>query len=365
LGFLADGWRYRVLLTVAAASVAGGVQANVQAPLTAAVVPADLFSQASASGADLRFSLDAEGDTPLAFDLERWNAVSGEVLVRPRIPLLSTSTEIYLWWGKSDATAPGPGAAYGRHAAWAGVAARYAGGDPADRTGNGRDLTAAGGSVAVATGGPHGGGVFRGNGTGTSYWAVSGFSLPLAPVSFSAWLKPSADKGTGNGILSLDGAGPHDLDYVRLTWQDNQPGNPLRANIRTISPSRNVIADQLGPAPGSWSFGHASFSTAETLAIHNGTAVASAAPSGTGDTGQRLLVGAASFTGSVTQTHQSDLADLTVRTGATTRDRAALDYAVESNPAAFWSVGTPEDLQAGAGSVVPLIQQQRLLRLAA
>jgi hypothetical protein len=60
------------------------------------------FSQASANGADIRFSTGRE---PLAYQIERWDPVQGEACIWVRIPVVrgNARQEMTLHWGKNDA----------------------------------------------------------------------------------------------------------------------------------------------------------------------------------------------------------------------------------------------------------------------
>ena len=69
------------------------------------------FGQARPNGEDIRFS-DSTG-TPLAYQIEEWDAANGTASVWVRIPTIKGNArqEIKLHWGKSDATSESNGAA--------------------------------------------------------------------------------------------------------------------------------------------------------------------------------------------------------------------------------------------------------------
>lgn len=69
------------------------------------------FSQARADGADLRFSSDT--GTPLAYQIEEWDAPNGSATVWVRVPVIqgNEQQEIHLHWGKADAVSESNGAA--------------------------------------------------------------------------------------------------------------------------------------------------------------------------------------------------------------------------------------------------------------
>lgn len=72
------------------------------------------FTQAKADGADLRFSL-VTGDrtTPLAYQIEEWDAAAGSASIWVRMPSLAGNTrqELRVQWGKPDAVSESNGAA--------------------------------------------------------------------------------------------------------------------------------------------------------------------------------------------------------------------------------------------------------------
>jgi hypothetical protein len=69
------------------------------------------FSQAKVNGEDVRWST-VEG-TPLAYEIEEWDADKGTASVWVRLPIIrgNAREEIRLHWGKADATTESSGAA--------------------------------------------------------------------------------------------------------------------------------------------------------------------------------------------------------------------------------------------------------------
>jgi hypothetical protein len=69
------------------------------------------FGQAKAHGEDIRF-IDDRG-TPLAYQIEQWDAVRGTAAVWVRIPAVKGNArqEIRMYWGKADATSESRGSA--------------------------------------------------------------------------------------------------------------------------------------------------------------------------------------------------------------------------------------------------------------
>ena len=69
------------------------------------------FGQAKARGEDIRFT-DGSG-TPLAYQIEQWDAVRGTAAIWVRIPTVKGNArqEIRMYWGKADATSESSGSA--------------------------------------------------------------------------------------------------------------------------------------------------------------------------------------------------------------------------------------------------------------
>jgi hypothetical protein len=69
------------------------------------------FSQAKANGEDIRFATNT--GTPLAFQIEEWDAATGTASIWVRIPTIrgNERQEIRLYWGKADAASESNGAA--------------------------------------------------------------------------------------------------------------------------------------------------------------------------------------------------------------------------------------------------------------
>ncbi len=69
------------------------------------------FSQAKANGEDIRFSTST--GTPLAYQVEEWDAANGTASIWVRIPTIKGNArqEIRLYWGKADAASESSGSA--------------------------------------------------------------------------------------------------------------------------------------------------------------------------------------------------------------------------------------------------------------
>lgn len=96
-------WTRRIPITVPAGRTAAPLT---DFPLLVAISNADLAANAQADGSDIRFTA-ADGSTPLAHEIEAFDAGTGALDAWVRIPTLASasSTTIYLYYGASDAPA--------------------------------------------------------------------------------------------------------------------------------------------------------------------------------------------------------------------------------------------------------------------
>jgi hypothetical protein len=140
--WLDPAWTARRALAVRASAVTG---THADFPLAVVIAgDADLGARARADGADLRF-VDADGTTPLASEIERFDASTGTLLAWVRVPALSSAPPdhaLYLYYGRTDA-APRVGSV------WTGYAGVWHFADGKDSSGAGHDAL---GTAAFAPG---------------------------------------------------------------------------------------------------------------------------------------------------------------------------------------------------------------------
>ncbi len=97
----ADPWTRRIPLTIPAGRVGSDLT---DFPVLVSLTDADLATNAQADGSDLRF-VAADGTTPLAHEIEDWDAGSGTLVAWVRVPTLTaaTPTSLYLVYGAPNA----------------------------------------------------------------------------------------------------------------------------------------------------------------------------------------------------------------------------------------------------------------------
>jgi biopolymer transport protein ExbB len=175
-----------------------------------------LAANASPSGADIVFT-DADGMTPLDFEIERFDSSTGRLDAWVRLPLLSSTadTRIYLYYGNPAAPTPGASSEVW-NAQYVGVwhLAQEPGVSPAivDSTG-GVDLTPAGAMTATA------------RQTGQLGWAIDfdGVDdrlssaveprLAVTNLTITAWVQARTFPGNTGTIVArstMEGASNHD-----------------------------------------------------------------------------------------------------------------------------------------------------------
>lgn len=185
-------WRYRKALTVDGARVRGSSELK-DFPLLVSTTDGDLKAVANGgkvvTGADIAF-FAADGVTPLAFEIERYSAVTGQLVAWVALPALSpvTGTKIYLAFGNPDAkTSLGS-----RTAVWNdGYVGVWHMGDAAwDDSTKSRAAKAVGGAAPAADGMIAGGGVFG----ATNVYVDVGADPDLRPksITVSTWAKAAS-----------------------------------------------------------------------------------------------------------------------------------------------------------------------------
>lgn len=106
-------------LTVDKTKYSGTVN-NFPALFTAANLNPDIFTDAKAGGADIRFSSDAAGANELAFEINIWDAAATACVIFCNIGTITTSTNpiVYIWYGNPAASAYAETDTYGKHKVW-------------------------------------------------------------------------------------------------------------------------------------------------------------------------------------------------------------------------------------------------------
>jgi biopolymer transport protein ExbB len=133
--WLDPAWSRRRAFTIPAASISGTV-----ADFPVAVVlagDADLRARARSDAGDLRF-VDGDGSTPLAHEIERYDAATGTLVAWVRVPQLANTADhtLYLYYGRAGAVASAGNV-------WTGYSSVWHFADGHDSSGNGHDATGA------------------------------------------------------------------------------------------------------------------------------------------------------------------------------------------------------------------------------
>lgn len=331
---------YRKPITIHGAKVTGS---QTDFPVWIDLSDADIAGRASASGADIFFT--AANGSPLGYERERWNPASHRLLAWVDVPSLdhSTETTIYVEYGDlAKATAADPRAVFGSDfaAVWH-LDDTLATTTIADATGL-HAGTASGFALTGQGGGQLGGGIaFDGTGTSTIV-----FQNPLSgngKHTISAWVKQLATTHTST-ILVL-GTSATDQARFLYGYSGNTNGNGIGCGLYSDDwyPANqdiegNVWTYVVWTYEGPNKKNHL-YKNGVEIGPPGGTASNNAANT-TGTTG---IIGYAPEPAFGTSTGMSGTLD-ELRIATVMRDPAwiATEYANQSDPATFFSVGAEQ-----------------------
>jgi hypothetical protein len=126
-------WKFRRRLDILASQV-DATMSDVPVLIDESVLPANIFTEALASGGDIRFTTDVNGNNLANLEIEQWIPGSSLAKFWVRAPSLSsvTDTPLYLFYGRDGVSQPATGATGGSEGVWGTIVeARY---DMADNT---------------------------------------------------------------------------------------------------------------------------------------------------------------------------------------------------------------------------------------
>jgi hypothetical protein len=122
---LADNWKYRCRLAVVAAMVVGGLHASVALILNQDNLPSEIFDAdgsfpAKNGGGDIRFSTDVGGVNEIPFEIVNFvtndDPALGVAEICLTLPVLSNTSDFYIWWDNVGAVLPAYTDSNGRNA---------------------------------------------------------------------------------------------------------------------------------------------------------------------------------------------------------------------------------------------------------
>lgn len=247
--YAADDWSHRRAITIPAGSTSGDLA---DLPVLVSLTDASMAGQVQPDGSDLRFTA-ADGTTPLAHELERWDPATGRLLAWVEVPTVpaGAATGLYLYWGATDA----PDQSSVRDTwsnGFAGV--WHLAEDPTGTLPHADDSSPAGrdGVVQGATGTTVRTAAVVGDGVSLAADAgrIALGTAPAedAPVTLSGWT--TADSTTGGTVLRLEDAGG--LHAALELVADGGGGLAVRASLRDGGGTvRTAEGGSLAPgAPG-------------------------------------------------------------------------------------------------------------------
>jgi signal peptidase I len=335
--YSAAPWTRRIAVTVPAGRVGADL---IDFPLLVSVTNADLAASARSDGADIRFTA-ADGVTPLAHEIESWNAGTGAVEAWVRVPTLSstTATSVYLYYGAPDA--PAQDDVRGTwpqsiEAVWH-MASDPAGSAPQvdDSSANNHDGISSGAMTSGDLVAGRVGGAAALDGA-NDLFEVDAFDLPGAgAVTLSGWVNLDSYVSDGRIVTKADTA------LARIFELAVQTDGALRARLSLDGSTTELIAGVGTVGLGAWHHLAATWDGTTLRGFVDGTERGSTPAAGILDTDPTMPVTLGNV---ATADRQLDGRLDEVRVEKTARSSAWLAGA-ESNqraPGAFLAVGAPQ-----------------------
>lgn len=194
------------------------------------------FMSAKEDGSDLRFTAD-DHKTVLKHHVEKWDSLLNEAYVWVQVPELKPAAATTIWLYYGNAAAPAPEAAKETYTADSVLVYHFA-----DAAKVGSDSSAIGANAEGAP--PPAAGALIGSGLrvfGQAPIKVNALPewAPGAPLTISAWVKPSALAADAVILSRRDGANAfvlglnNGVPFVEINKQRSSPGAPLGANAWT------------------------------------------------------------------------------------------------------------------------------------
>lgn len=299
----------------------------------------------SANGYDIIFTSDPQGQVPLDFEIDSYNATTGAASFWVRIPTLShtTDTLIYMWYGNAAITSSQENKTGVWKNSYGGV---WHFGTPsasitADSTTNVNNGTNHG--VLVATGLIGGAGSFDGSGNTFFDIPASNSYKPATTITLEAWVNMSSATNYPD-IFSLDYRANGSWNAPYQSYALDFEANSLQPRI-DIATSGNQIA-YWGPnniATRQWQQVVGTYDGNNLTVYANGVPVVTVPQTGAIDygTSQDLDIGTRSpYTSAEAINGLID--EARVSTVARSADWVATEYNSESSPSTFYSLSVED-----------------------
>lgn len=358
MAFPAD-WNRRVKLTIPAAQVSGsGTHSGFPVYIARTNLPDEVVdpsgsNSAQADGGDLRVSSDEAGSSQLPLEVVAFGHDSttgaGDASVElwvKRDLATGSDTNIYLWYNTGDTeTQPATTDPAGRNAVWSDYGGVYHGDDPNDSTGNGNTLTANNAGASTGDTGGLIGDAFSFDGTSGARLTTLQSDITSDPCTISALFKPSTDDGSGQtiGLMRPDSDAEN---LVRLTYQGNAAGNPLRGQAIDEDGDNNFV-DSAEPTVGAWNLGHVVVDSSGGVSVYlDGANKVTEATDTVTLTLELFAIGERKFNVSWNQTFNGLIDEVRFRLGTVSDGWVATEDTALTSPGTFITTGTPSDVSA-------------------
>lgn len=329
-------WGRRVEITEVFTS---GVSESGYVGLVAGVnLPAEIWSRAENGGGDLRVCLNSDGTSQLPLDVVDFDTVAETAVLWFRFPSFVSGESVWLFYDKTGENQPAVTNTFGRNAVWQdyeivshdGVSESTGNATPSAFNTTSGDVTVLGESA-------------RFNGSSSRV----DFTLPSAPAATATWYIQAVAK-TVNTSANKTVFGVADStvssDQDRLVISNNQ------ANVSDFNGTGSNMG---GTVTDVTAFNHYGFyldqSTGPNARLFlNGSELANDFTASGDATAFNTVSLGVTADSTPLWWFDGDIQELRVNYNTPGDSRIATEYANQSNPASFWSTGTPEDTVAGA-----------------
>nr|WP_136252888.1 LamG domain-containing protein [Ningiella ruwaisensis] len=339
MAITATDWSKRVEITPQAPA---GTINGFTAVITEDNLPSEIWANSENGGGDLRVCLNDDGSNQIPLDIAKFDNVAQEAQLWIRIPALSASTKVWLFYGKSGETKELDASAYGRNSVWQEYLAAYHLNEmsqPLIDSSAGANLSI-NSNVSINQPGKLGMGVSTSDDNTGGLSGQTGNTSSFSEITLQAWVKINGVMGGGpNSIINFGGN-----NGAQLYYRSSPDTFSLQTGNSVEIRSNSTLAD----SSNTWVMLHATLSATNRRIYFDGSLdVSTGGASASSATDGELYVGGANgstFVRAVAAFRNSSIDEVRVRLSALSAEHIAAEYANQNNPATYWTVGTPESI---------------------
>lgn len=349
-----NGYGYRSTITIAHTKVPNTDQANfpvlVSGTFSALATTSNGGNVTNSNGYDIIFTSDAAGSTVLPFEQESYNPSTGAIIYWVQLPTVShtSDTVFYMFYGNASVAADQSNKNGVWDSNYAGVWHLANGStlSAQDSTSNGNNGTIAG--ATATTGQVDGGAKF--NGTSQYIDAGNGSSLQITgnAVTVEAWFYTSELYPSQSEKMVTKEMPSNANPYVAYAMNRVGGSSALQFGIATGGAGTYVGVNTPTPiSTNSWNHVVGTYDGSHVKIYYNGAYSNETSASGNiASTAQHLVIGA--DTAANEEYFDGNLDEVRVSNVARSADWISTEYANESSPSTFLTVGSGQ-----AGTITP------------